>query len=197
MRFIKENPALAAGIGLPFLLVIFFSLAAVIPQWLVADPQYDFLFSDTQYHKNSDVEVRFQVVDGAIKIEQRKPDKDNSYNSTHLYRYNTKNNSVQEIALSPKSDDNKDWHEFSVSEIKSLKLDNNSKSLDGYEFAGQYGYYSGGGLFFFGGGGRYRDGLSLVKNGRVVYISQTRGDRLYYSRDAKFLGWVISEGDKK
>lgn len=198
MRFIKENPALAAGIGLPFLLVIIFSLAAAIPSWLVAPPQYDLLFTATQYNNNSDIEVRFQVVSGGVKAEQRKIEKVNNYynnNSPRLYRYNVRNNSVKEIVLSPKSDDSKDWHEFSVPEVKSLKLDNNSKAPDGYEFASQYGY-SGGGLFFpFSN--HYRDGVSIVKDGRAIAIPQMERNRYYYGSDVKLLGWVVSEGEGK
>jgi hypothetical protein len=140
-------------------------------------------------------------VDGFVKAEQRKIEKNNNtyYNNNvpHLYRYNVKNNSVQEIALSSKSDENKEWHEFSVPEIKSLKLDSNSKAPDGYEFAGQNGYYSGGGFFFPFGGGSYRDGMSIVKNGRAVAIPQMTNNRYYYGSDVKLLGWVVSEGDKK
>lgn len=198
MRFIKENPALAAGIGLPFLLVVIFSLAAVIPQWLVAPPQYDLLFIANQYNNNSDTEIRLQVVGGVLKAEQRKLERVNNYynnNVPHLYRYSVRNNSVQEINLSPKSTvESKDWQEFSVPEVQSLKLDNNSKAPDGYEFAGQYGYS--GGSIFFPFGGRYRDGVSIIKDGRAVALPKIDGS-YYYPGNVKFLGWIVSEGDKK
>jgi hypothetical protein len=200
MRFIKENPALAAGIGLPVLLVILFSVAAAIPKWTVAPPEYDLLFTTNQYDRNSDVEVRFQVVDGHIKAQQRKVDKNNSYNNNlpHLYRYNVKSNNIREIAVSTNlPGDSQGWQELPVPEVDSLKIDSNIKAPDGYEFRNEYGYYRGDMFLFPFGGSRYYNGVSIVKDGRSVSFPEIGSNRYYYGNEVKFLGWIIAEESRK
>lgn len=199
MKFIKENPALAAGVGLPVLLVILLILATLIPQWTVAPPQYDFLFTSSSYENKNDYEVRFSVRDGKLKAEQHRDDdyrKSNSqYDLNHLYRYDAKTGNVSEISFNTKNDveDNK-WNEFEVESAKSLQLSNNSIAPDGYQFYGDGSYYSGGGMFFPFGGSSYHSGIFLAKSGRKVTVPLTTINRYSYNYyNTKFIGWVIPQ----
>ena len=60
-KFIKDNIILVLGISLPVILVVIFILSSVIPKFFVRDPQYDFLFSDSQYSQ-----VEFVVIDQKV-----------------------------------------------------------------------------------------------------------------------------------
>ncbi len=202
MRFIKENPALAAGIGLPVLLVIFFTLATVIPQWTVASPQYDLIFTVQDYQCiGGEAKVNFDSAGGKIKAKYSYPKKENNYvncsDSQHLYRFNAKNMISREITfeLPAKQDGIYDWQKLEISELQNLQIDNNPIAPDGYRFSGKDGYYSGG-IFPFGGYHSY-NGMNISKNGRAIDLTPINRERYYSYNNINFLGWVVSEGDKK
>lgn len=202
MRFVRENPALAAGIGLPFLLVIFFTLATVIPQWTVAPPEYDVIFIVPDYQcREGEAKVEFDFALGKIKAKYSYPKKENDYvncnGNERVYRFNAKTMISREITfeLPPKKDANTEGRQFEIPELTNLKIDNNPVAQDGYRFNGRDGYYSSG--FFPFDNYHYRNGMSISKNGRAVAISPINDDRYYSYSEVDFLGWVIPEGDKK
>lgn len=89
--FFKDNIVLTIGICLPLLLLILFVLAGTLPKYFVANPQYDFLFSDSAYNK----QFSFVVIDQKLQVDissfdpkQQKPT---------LYRYFAKTGTVKEI----------------------------------------------------------------------------------------------------
>ncbi len=95
-NFLKNNIVLVLGISLPLLLVIIFMLATALPKFFVANPSYDFIFSDGKY---GDVEfvvinhkVHFRVASSRSSAEAYVP---------HLYRYSAATGAVQEITLVP------------------------------------------------------------------------------------------------
>lgn len=208
MRFIKENPALAAGIGLPFLLVIFFTFSTVIMQWAVESPKYDAIFAiqDTNC-LNGDAVVSFNFADGKVKARYSYPKVENNYRNCHanqsIYRFEAKNLTSRKITfeLPEESEDSKttsDWHKFEIAELANLQIDNSQVSPDGYNFKNKNGYYNGYFSPFFGGY-RYRDSVVISKNGRNIKILPT--DNRYYNYYAYdnviFLGWVISDTGRK
>jgi|CXWL01.1.fsa_nt_gi hypothetical protein len=203
MSFVKENPALAAGIGLPVLLVIFFTLATLIPKWTVAPPEYDVVFTVQDYQCiGGEAKVNFDYAGGKIKAKYSYPKKENNYvncnDNQHLYRFNAKNMVSREITfeLPAKKEGISDWQQFEVVELQNLKIDNNPIAPDGYKFSGKDGYYSGG-IFPFGGYHSY-NGMSISKNGRAIDLSPINRERYYSYNNINFLGWVVSEaGDKK
>lgn len=202
MRFVKENPALAAGIGLPVLLVIFFVLATLIPQWTVEPPQYDAIFTVPDYQcRDGEAKVSFEFVTGKIKAKYSYPKKDNGYvncsGNERIYRFNAKTLVSREITfeIPAKNETNSEPQQFSVPELSDLKIDNNELAPDGYRFNGRNSYYSGG--FFPFDNYHYHNGMSISKGGRVVSLSPINNDRYYSYSDINFLGWIIPEGDKK
>lgn len=64
--FIRENPTIAFGLGLPLLLVVVFLLVSGIPALLVDPPQYDVLYA-TEYVGNSNG-VQISVVNKKIQV---------------------------------------------------------------------------------------------------------------------------------
>ena len=189
MSFIKEKPALAAGIGLPVLLIIFFTLATVIPQWMVAPPQYDVIFTVQDYQCiGGEGKVHFDFAGGKIKAKYSYPKKENNYvncgDNQKIYRFNAKNLISKEITfeIPAKKDAVSDWQQVEVGELQNLQIDNNPIAPDGYRFMDKGGYYSGG-LFPFGGYTSY-NGMSISKNGRAISLSPINGER-YYSYNNK------------
>lgn len=94
-KFLKDNIVLVLGISLPIALVVIFILASTLPKFFVANPQYDFLFSDSQYSK-----IEFIVINQKIHFRVL-PERPNNLAIRHLYRYIAATGKVQEIAFTP------------------------------------------------------------------------------------------------
>jgi len=93
-KFIKDNIVLMLGISLPLLLVAFFMVASALPNYLIADPKYDFFFSDGRY---SYVEFQVQQQKLYMKIDPMRYQYQKSL--PHLYRYIASTGKVQEITF--------------------------------------------------------------------------------------------------
>jgi hypothetical protein len=92
-KFLKDNIVLVLGISLPVALVIIFILASALPKFFVANPQYDFLFSDSQYSK-----LEFIVINQRIHFRVF-PERPNNLAIRYLYRYIAATDKVQEVAF--------------------------------------------------------------------------------------------------
>ncbi len=201
MRFIKENPALSAGIGLPVLLVLLFSLATIIPQWLVAPPQYDVIFvMRNQPCVGEESKVSFEFIKGKIRAKYIYPKNANGsvscYDSQKLFRFDAKNMTSKEITFEvpAKNEDGAEWKELEIEELKNIKLDNSPVAPDGYEFVNVDNDYRGGISPFAGRSNR--TGLVISKSGRKFEILSDSRDRFYHYGNTGFIGWVIPEGEK-
>ncbi len=196
--FLRENPTIAFGLGLPLLLVVAFLLISGIPTLLVAPPQYGVLYM-TEYN-NYQNGVQVSVVDQKVRViyqgsvqGSRKP---------RLWRYDPKTGGVKEIGfllppgLAPAGKTPVTPEEVSkttlidVPDLEGLRFDSSSIAPDGYEFSLGRDRYSGdvfGGLFY---SSRYRHEAVLTKNGRSIRLPNAVGR--YYSRNVHFIGWVVS-----
>ncbi len=65
--FLRENPTIAFGLGLPLLLVVAFLLVSGIPALLVDPPQYDVIYA-TEYN-NYPNGVQISVVDHKVQVD--------------------------------------------------------------------------------------------------------------------------------
>jgi hypothetical protein len=196
--FLRENPTIAFGLGLPLLLVVVFLLLSGIPALLVASPQYDVLYATEYYNYQNGVQIsvvgqKVQVLYQGFEQANRKP---------HLWRYNPKTGAVKEIAIivppglrqagkTPEvaGDDSKTTL-ISVPDLEGLTVDSSSIAPDGYEFRLGRDRYSGnvfGDLFY---SSRYRHEAVLTKNGRNIRLPNAVGR--YYSSNTQFIGWVVS-----
>ncbi len=199
MRFIRENPALAAGIGLPILVVILFFLAAVVPSWLVAPPRYDMLYTlDVYYpytlHTADSDDVRYDVVDGHLKAYNRWNKNRYATTMTHLFLFDAEKMATREISSPPPipaADDN-EWHEFPIEETKGMTLDATSVAPDGYEFHDHYDT----GEFFWPifSSQPDRERIFIEKNARTINLA-IPGSSTYQRGNPHFLGWITS-GEK-
>lgn len=197
IRFFRENPTIAFGLGLPILLVIVFLLVSGIPSLLVDPPKYDVLYA-TQYYNNqygvqiSVVNKKVQVVYQGNILNSQKP---------RIWRYSPQTGAVREISYllpsglsrpgtnTANADQKSIITVIDVADLNDLTIDTSSIAPDGYEFnVGDY--YSRnvfGGLFH---SSSYRHEAVLTKDGRSVRLPKSVGR--YYSRNTHFIGWVVS-----
>jgi hypothetical protein len=196
--FLRENPTIAFGLGLPLLLVVAFLLISGIPTLLVASPQYDVLYATEYYNYPNGVQI--VVVDQKVQViyqgsiqGSRKP---------RLWRYDPKTDAVKEIAIvlppgltfagkrPATPEEVLKTTLIDVPDLDGLVIDSSSIAPDGYEFSAGRDRYSGnvfGGLFY---SSRYRHEAVLTKNGRSIRLPNVVGR--YYSRNTHFIGWVVS-----
>ena len=196
--FLRENPTIAFGLGLPLLLVVVFLLISGIPNLVVTSPQYDVLYA-TEYYNYQDA-VQISVVDQKVQVLYR--DNLQGRQIPRVWRYNPKTGAVKEIALVlPRSQNTAGKTPTSseevpqaalivVPDLDGVTIDSSSIAPDGYEFSTGRDRYSGnvfGGLFY---SSRYRHDAVLTKNGRSIRLPNADGR--YYSSNTHFIGWVVS-----
>jgi len=196
--FLRENPTIAFGLGLPLLLVVIFLLVSGIPSLLVDPPQYDVIYATEYYNYQNGVQI--SVVDKKVHVIYQGVE---PYNRTpRIWRYNPKTGAVQEIAIImppdlPKAsqtpatpEERMKTTDISVPDLEGLTIDSSSIAPDGYEFRLGNERFSGnifGELFY---SSRYRHEAVLTKNGRSIRLPNA-ADR-YYSSNTHFVGWVVS-----
>ena len=196
--FLRENPTIAFGLGLPLLLVVIFLLISGIPSLLVDPPQYDVLYATEYYNYQNGVQI--SVVDQKVQVIYQGVQQANR--KARLWRYNPKTGAVKEIAIilppglpqakktSESPEEGLQTTVISVPDLEGLTVDSSSISPDGYEFRTGSTRYSGnvfGDLFY---SSRYRHEAVLTKNGRNIRLPNAVGQ--YYSSSTHFIGWVVS-----
>jgi hypothetical protein len=193
--FLRENPTIAFGLGLPLLLVVLFLLISGVPTLLVDPPQHDVLYT-TQYY-NDQQGVQISVVDQKVLVSFRGIAQGGQL--PHLWRYHSKTGAVQEITIiPPPSLTSLDAEPrniltstpIDVPDLEGLIVDSSSIAPDGYEFSTGSDHDSGnvfGGLFY---SSRYRHQATLSKDGRSVRLPNA--DNYYYRQNTRFIGWVVS-----
>lgn len=197
-KFLRENPTIAFGLGLPLLLVVAFLLISGIPNLIVAPPQYDVLYATKYYNNQNGVQIsvvnqKVQVIYQGVVQNNRKP---------QIWRYNPKTGAVREISFilptgltqpgkKPATSQEASKNTLiDVPDLEGLMIDSSSIAPDGYEFSAGNDRYSRnvfGGLFY---SSRYRHGAVLTKNGRSIRLPNAVGQ--YYRGNTHFIGWVVS-----
>ncbi len=194
--FLRENPTIAFGLGLPLLLVVAFLLISRIPTLLVASPQYDMLYA-TEYN-NYQNGVQISVVQQKVQVTYQ----GKSNRKPRLWLYNPKTGAVKEIAivlppgLTPAGKRPATAEEvlkttlIDIPDLEELTIDSSSIAPDGYEFRLGRGRYSGGafGSLFYSS--RYRYSAILTKKWRSIRLPNAVGS--YYNSGTRFIGWVVS-----
>lgn len=194
--FIRENPTIAFGLGLPLLLIVLFLIVSGLPALFVPPPQYDVLYTTGSPYNYRDT-AQISVVDQKVQVIQHGDNED--YRWPQLWRYNSKTGAVKEIPIiwSPSAAKGNNQQAtnspadqskvLDVPELAGLKVDSSSIAPDGYEFRAGSSRSSNvfGELFY---SSRYKSEAVLVKNGRRVRLPD-RDDRYY--NNLNFIGWVI------
>jgi len=197
--FLRENPTIAFGLGLPLLLVVAFLLISGIPTLLVGPPHYEVIYA-TEYNiypngvQISVVNQQVQVVYQGSSVGYQKP---------RLWRYNPKTGGVKEIAymlppdLLPRGQNPATPEEagkitqIDVPDLAEVTIDSSSVAPDGYEFSTGSNGYPGDvftGLFY---SSRYRNDAVLTKKGRSIRLPNA--GNTYYGNNTRFIGWVVPQ----
>ena len=187
-NWIKENLVLVIGLTLPILLIVLFFLATVLPKSMSTPPQYEMLFTVNKYdyQNKPDYSFDFKVKNNQLMVKPKKiDDKNNCCNSAKLMAYDGKTETVREIAVD--SSKFADGAEILLEETKTMTIDTNTTSADGYVLDASN--YNSGGLLggLFGGG--YRNSGYRVKKGAVGYKIPNLQANDYYNQ-LQFVGWV-------
>jgi len=200
-KFIRENPTIAFGLGLPLLLVLVFLLSSAIPTLLVANPQYDVLYVTDFYNNQSGIQVsvvnnKVEVIyQGSIKNRQK----------PRIWRYDPKLGAVKEMSfvlpagLRQKGNKSNTHNQedvlkstlIEVPDLEGLEVDSSSIAPDGYEFSVGTDHYSRnvfGNIFY---SSRNRHEAHLSKIGRSIRLPNGGGN--YYRGTTRFIGWVVSQ----
>lgn len=85
-KFLRKNPTIAFGLGLPLLLVIVFLLISGVPTLLVAHPQHDVIYS-TNYNDNYPNGIQLSVVNQRLQVNYL--GNTQAYQNPRLWRYGT------------------------------------------------------------------------------------------------------------
>ncbi len=194
--FIRENPTIAFGLGLPLILVVVFLLASGLPALFVDSPKYDVLYL-TNYYGNAGVQV--SVVNRKVQVVYQGSML--GYQQPHMWRYNPVTGGVTEISMmlppglaaagqknSP--EDAAKITPIEVPDLAGLTVDPSSVAPDGYEFSTGERIYGGDvftGLFY---SGRYRNEAVLTKKGRSIRLPRAEDE--YYGNGARLVGWVVA-----
>lgn len=196
--FLRENPTIAFGLGLPLLLVVAFLLISGIPALLVAPPQYDVIYATEYYNYPNGVQI--SVVNRKVQVIYQGSVA--GYQKPRLWRYSPKTGAVKEIAImlppgltppgqSPATPEAAaKITPINVPDLAGLTIDSSSVAPDGYEFSAGPNGYSGDvftGLFY---SSRYRNEAVLTKKGRSIRLPNA--GNMYYGYNTRFIGWVVS-----
>ncbi|MGA7594198.1 MAG: hypothetical protein WCA64_03300 [Gallionella sp.] len=195
-KFLRENPTIAFGLGLPLVLVVVFLVISGIPALLVAPPQFEVLYA-TGYN-NYPNGVQISVVNRKVQVVYLGGTA--GYQKPRLWRYNPKTGGVQEIAIMlppgltppgqrPAPGAASKITAIDVPDLDGLTIDPSSVAPDGYAFNAGGNVYSGDvytGLFY---GARYASRAVLTKQGRSIRLPNS--DNTYYSNNTRFIGWVV------
>jgi len=196
MRFIKENFVLVVGLALPVLLMIAFMIFATLPQKLSDPPQFDLVFSTSDFNTapgNLPVSVNFVVRDGKLKAQYVAYDPPGSSGNhwRNLYLYEAGTAKVRQLTFGyPQDMENiTGTREDEVEATQGLTLDTTLQAPDGYQLS--YEGYSRSGLFndlFWGGG--YSNEPRLSKGSSSLRLALDDSNTHLYYGDVQFLGWV-------
>jgi hypothetical protein len=197
--FLRENPTIAFGLGLPLLLVVVFLLVSGIPALLVDPPRYDVLYA-SEYYNYPGNGMQISVVDRKVQVVYQSNTQ--GYQKPRVWRYSPVNGGVKEIpillpeSLVPPGQRPTTPSEaavvtpINVPDLAGLTVESSSIAPDGYEFSAGTNGYSGDvftGLFY---SSRYRNEAVLTKQGRSIRLPNA--GNVYYSNNTHFIGWVVA-----
>ena len=198
-KFLRENPTIAFGLGLPLLLVIVFLLISGVPTLLVAPPQFDVLYA-TNYNYNYPNGIQIAVVNQRVQVNYLGSSQ--AYRNPRLWRYSAKTGAVREIAImlpaglapagqaAAPAETPLKVTAIEVPELADVTIDTSSIAPDGYQFSSggdNYSRHVFTGLFY---SSYDRNQAELTKNGRSIRLPHADG--AYYGNQTHFIGWVVS-----
>jgi hypothetical protein len=199
-EFLKNNPTLAFGLGLPLLLVVIFSLAAGIPSLTAVPPKYDVIFATNYYGSNEG----FRIHTSSGKAVVTFVGECNYCQPPEIYRYNSANGTLKRITIDippearqsnnsqPNPANKNRVIPVEVPDLSNVRLDDSNPAPDGYLFAQGDDYSSGGVLpsIFFSRSYYYNEPV-LRKDNYRIRLPLAKG--YYHSSNVRLIGWVIPQ----
>jgi hypothetical protein len=192
LGLIKENRVLVAGLVLPAILVVFFTIAKGIPDRTVPNPEFKVVYAIQPW--NGEKKFMFKVTEtGKLEATYLTPKTQNPYTGTvtpgRIYIFTPGQEKQEEIVLTPpdvKEGDEKT--SVAYEKLSNVTLSDQTTAPDGYQFENtRYNNYS---LLTDIFSYHNRDyGPALTKDGRVIPLPKTPD---VYG-DVTFIGWITSE----
>lgn len=190
LKYMRQNPMIAAGILLPLVIVVFFVFATAIPKFLVEPPAHDFLFTVPENRGSKPaIELRFDVVDNRLRVRLFKTNL--AYRSVaRLYLFDHETLDVREITIDVPNDPEtfEEADEIDVAEFAKRPISTERKAPDGYEI--RQPRYRNGNLMTALFGGNRRNRLSIHKSGAVIDVPDPANNAYYYYYNVNFIGWL-------
>ena len=93
-NFIRDNPTIAFGLGLPVILVLLFLAISGIPTLLVAPTQYDVVYA-TNYNYYNNAQNAFQIAVVGDRVQVSYIGNTQPYQQPRLWRFNPKTGAVE------------------------------------------------------------------------------------------------------
>jgi hypothetical protein len=191
-RFLRENAFLAAAVCLPLVVIVFFLLFTIVPQWMVPAPKYDLLVQTNDYDQGQRrVAVEVFVRDDRLQATIR-PAGQNTYPArVRVWRIDHSSLTASEIQIDvPESMAEGASSTVIVDALRGQRVVATSKAPDGYDV--QTATHRGPGLVgdLFGMR-RYDQGLVLMNRGRVISIKIPSPNSY---QTPTFVGWLLPEG---
>lgn len=190
-NFIKQNFVLVLGIALPLLLVLGFMITAAVPPKTGPKPLYPVLFTVYNYNNSSPYNVEYVVKDK--KLYARLTLRKDQYGTSRrdIYLFDAQTDTITK--LDPTLPDSLDGHnqlDVQVTEMAGKRVDNASKSPDGYTLENDT--YRSRGLVgdLFGGRSGYYASRLRHDSGWSYKIPDYAGKISY--ANIEFVGWVTS-----
>ncbi len=192
--FIKEHFVLVAGIALPLILIVVFSLARMVTDAAVDPPQYKAVYAQRDPNTYGNGKFNYQVgQDGQLQVtwagnasypgqEKQPPVMARSY----VVVFNPADNSRQQYVF--EVPDSQKAGTIAVNgQMPALKIEPGNTAPDGYTYNTDDRDYYRNGVFheIFGGNRYYNDRFAIRKNGKSVPLPVQ--DR-YAQFD--FIGWT-------
>lgn len=199
--FLKENPTLVFGLGLPLLLVVILSAVSGLSGLFIGAPKYDVIFA-TQYSEGSTPGYRIAVINGKLNLSY--VGTCGYYGTPEIYRYSAKSGAVSRVDFSYPTHANNNCPsntnsnnnvvtQVAVPALANVTLNNANPAPDGYEFTYSSDYSRGGLLpeLLFFRSGYYGDAPILRQNTHSIRIPLPRQYYSYYN--VRFIGWVEAQ----
>ena len=187
--FLRDNAFLLAAVALPLVVVGFFLLFTAVPRWTVAPPQYDLIFSTTEYAPlKPGVLVEFAVADESLQATVRPVVGNIHPPRTILWLFDHETSSVREIPVDlPELAASDPARTVTIDALAGRRVLAQPEAPDGYAVRSRNSHSPGiiGELF---GIRRYERAISIAKSGRVVSIAPPPPDEY---RTPAFIGWVV------
>ena len=189
LKYLRQNPMIAAGILMPLVIVVFFILATAIPRSLVAPPAHDFLFTTAgESGCKPEINVRFDVVDERLRARVFKTNV-TCRRVPRLYLFDHETLDVREVEFDWPHDleSFEDGDEINIAAFANRSMSSKRKAPDEYEV--RFPGYRSDNLMTALFGGQRRYGFSIHKSGNAIELPRPEGSVNYYT-GMKFVGWL-------